>query len=116
MTVRMSDLLVGSAIGAVGGLQGIALPGLLIVGLGFDASVAAAHTINPTWFPGADGLTLEEVFATALGTIAGWGVAKLVAPHVNPAVVPIASAGLALMPIPGRVPGRMRYASYRWMR
>jgi len=78
------------------------------VGLGFDLSVAAAYSIDPKWFPNNQELTLEDVLTTAIGTAIGWGVMKAVAPHINPAVGQIASAGLVLLP-GGRVPGRMRF-------
>lgn len=114
MNIRTSDLLVGSMIGAAGGLNGIALPGLLLVGLGFDVSMAIAYRINPAWFPGGDGLGISDILTTAAGTTAGWMVAKAIAPQGNPRLAPIAAAGMLLLP--GRAPGRMRHATYRWSR
>lgn len=111
MNPKLSDALVGGMIGAAGGLNGIALPGLLLVGLGFDISVSLVHRFKPEWFPAGDGLTLTEVVTTALGTTAGWAAVKIIAPAGNPDLAPIAAAGMLL--VPGRFPGRMRAATYR---
>lgn len=114
--VRGSDLFVGAAIGAVGGLNNVALPGLLLVGLGFDLSIAIAYKLNPAWFPHSTPLTWGEVLTTSIGTAAGWAVTKAFVPHGNPEIAPIAAAGLGVIPINGRMPGRMRHATYRWNR
>lgn len=111
MNIRTADLFVGAMIGAAGGLNGVALPGLLLVGLGFDLSVAVVHRMNPNWFPQGDGVAFEEVLATAIGTTVGWGLTKAFVPDGNPQLAPIAAAGALF--VPGRVPGRMRHATYR---
>jgi len=106
-----TDMLIGAAIGAAGGVQGIALPGLLIVSFGFDLAVTLAYTINPNWFPGSRGLTLKDVLTTSAGTIAGWGLVRLLVPptmRTNPAIRMATAAGFVLLPAVGRVPGRLR--------
>ncbi len=111
MAITAADLLVGAAIGTAGGMQGIALPGLLLVGLGFDASVAAVRAMDPQWFPNHTEITLEDVLVTAIGTALGWGAAKLILPQINklnPGLAKAATAGVAMLPIAGRFPGRLR--------
>src|SRR5438309_450264 len=104
------DLLAGLLIGGLGGSQGVALPGLLLVGLGYDTSIALAYQMNPDWFPQSQPLTLSEVATTGAGTAVGWALAKALFPTANPsgmrAMTPIALAGMAMMPFAGRVPGR----------
>ena len=106
------DLLVGAALGALGATQGIALPGIVLIGVGFDATAALVYGANPNWFPDSDQLSLGDVLLTAVGTTVGWAVFNAIFPRENPAsqgIVPtMVAAGLAMVPIVGRQPGRFR--------
>lgn len=112
MAIDGSDVLIGAAIGAAGGMQDIALPGLLLVGLGFDLAVSLIYAVNPSWFPHSGKLTVYDVFATAIGTTVGWGLVRTVVPQkirTNPAARAAATASFFLLPaVGGRVPGRLR--------
>jgi hypothetical protein len=126
----VGDLVVGGAIGIVGATQGVALPGLLLIGVGFDAVAAAVRAVDPKWFPNSEPLSLFDVLATTLGTAAGWAVVRAVSPRPNPAGAPPGAvfgprgamlatgmaAGLVMLPTAGRAPGRLRRATYRGTR
>ncbi len=114
---RIADLAVGATLGALGASQGIAMPGMVLVGLGYDATIATVRAVNPTWFPNSEPLTLGDVLVTAIGTAIGWTVLNaLMPPRENPysgtgAQLPLVAAGLASLAIPGRIPGRLPIVS-----
>lgn len=110
-----TDVLIGAAIGIAGAMNDIALPGLLLVGFGFDVAVSLVYAINPQWFPQSSGLSMRDVLATGVGTAVGWGLVKTFVPpsvRTNPIVKAATTAGFVLLPAAGRVPGRLR-AAYR---
>lgn len=124
MSNRLADLAVGATLGALSASQGIAMPGAVLVGLGYDATIAGVHAINEKWFPMSEPLTLTDVLVTSVGTAIGWWITQAIFPiRENPQVisgsahplsyVPVAAAGLAVMALPGRLPGRLRQAAYR---
>jgi hypothetical protein len=112
---NITDVLIGGAIGVAGAMQGIALPGLLLVGLGFDVSVSLAYHLNPRWFPHSGGLSVSDILSTSIGTAIGWSLVQTLVPEkvrTNPAARAVTAAGFVLLPAAGRVPGRLR-AAYR---
>lgn len=111
---RITDVLIGGAIGVAGGMNGIALPGLLLVGLGFDVAVSLVYRINPNWFPQSGALSLSDVLSTGLGTTLGWSLVQMLPERIrtNPAARAVTAAGFVFLPTAGRVPGRLR-AAYR---
>ena len=113
MANSLADIAVGATLGALSASQGIALPGAVLVGLGYDATIAGVHALNENWFPESEPITLGDILVTAAGTAIGWWITQALfpvrdnpLPHGN--YVPIAAAGLAVMALPGRVPGRLR--------
>lgn len=120
-TNLLADLGIGAALGALGASQGIALPGMVLVSFGYDATIATVHAIDNSWFPQGENLTLSDVLITAAGTALGWLAVHVIFPpnqtRENPPVlgnvqIPVVAAGLAAMALPGRVPGRLRMANY----
>lgn len=118
----LADLGIGAALGALGASQGIALPGMVLVSFGYDATIAAVHGLNHDWFPQGESLTFGDVLITAAGTALGWLAVHAIFPaRENPVPVgniqiPVVAAGLATLALPGRIPGRLRHATYRWTR
>jgi len=116
-TIALGDLAIGAVIGALGAVQGVALPGMIAIGVGFDVVAAATYAIEPKWFPESEALSVVDVLATALGTTLGWVLVRTLLPGANPTGhEPIIAASLAAAPLPARFPGRLRRASYRFMR
>lgn len=107
---NITDVLIGGAIGVAGGMNGIALPGLLLVGLGFDLAVSLTYHINPRWFPRSGALSISDVLSTSLGTAIGWSLIQVLPERIrtNPAARAVTAAGFVLLPAAGRVPGRLR--------
>jgi hypothetical protein len=107
------DLAVGGAIGALGATQGFGLPGMILVGVGYDLVVASAYGFNPQWFPGNEQLTLRDVVTTAIGTAIGWSTVRALMPaQTNPAgdagIGALAMGALSFAAIPfGRAPGQL---------
>ncbi len=106
------DLLIGAALGALGATQGIALPGIVLIGVGFDATASIVYAANPNWFPDNQPIGLGDVAMTAVGTAVGWAIFNAIFPRENPpsqSIIPtVVAAGLAMLPVAGRHPGRLR--------
>jgi hypothetical protein len=137
-SIVFADLAIGGLIGALGGSQGIALPGVILLGLGFDLVAAATFKLNPRWFPEREGIKSIDVVATTAGTFVGWLIGRAFGSWANSVLqnptgnqttpggggssgggagrtlaagMVVGAIPLAFGAIPGRMPGSLRRIS-----
>lgn len=93
-----TDLVVGAALGALGAVQGVALPGMLVLGVGYDAAASGVASARPDWFPNGRPISGGELLATAAGVTVGWLLMRTFFPRMNPTgYEPILAAGVIMM-------------------